>query len=66
MKYLLIIGLFISVLCGCNSGNSHKLNRTDSTMVTVDSCEYVVFTFEWNEVMQVVHHGNCHNPIHEK
>lgn len=66
MKLLFILLVFIF---GCNSTNNDDSNPTVSwglSILVKDSCEYVIYRDINRGSVAMVHHGNCHNPIHKK
>lgn len=72
MKNTLMLRLFICLIIaaclGCGNGNANANVKEDvgwgTNLVTVDSCEYVLYIK--SNACALVHHGNCHNPAHQK
>lgn len=70
MKYLSLILLAIIGLQGCHvaSPESPNVSQTGTNwgvnLITVDSCQYVLFIHPSHGSCAITHHGNCHNVKH--
>tara|TARA_R110000772_G_scaffold259692_1_gene377365 strand:+ start:147 stop:362 length:216 start_codon:yes stop_codon:yes gene_type:complete len=60
-----ILGLVLIVILACSNTATSNVIDYDTTIKTVDSCEYVIASQNWDNIA-MVHHANCHNPIHNK
>lgn len=60
----IIVLCVIASLCSCTSGSNvdGTGNEYGLRLVEVDGCEYVFYNGFNRSAM--VHHGNCHNPVH--
>lgn len=75
MKILSVI-LFCFIWIGCNNEPADvgkEYNNDYKTTVgfglhvmTIDSCEYVIYKDDSRGGTAMVHHGNCHNIAHKK
>lgn len=63
MKYLLLV-LFV-VLVGCaDTSNNPSRDNFGLQLLTIDGCEYALYVDVTGGGTAMVHHGNCHNPVH--
>lgn len=71
MKTLFIV-LCFGLLCGCGKRvepgeeNRNNVNRASEiassfTVINIDECQYLYSGYSGN----IIHKGNCNNPIHE-
>ena len=65
--FIVIIGMALLTLCGCNNGEQEKHNNSydEYNVVIIDSCQYFkISSYGWGHYT-LTHKGNCENPIHK-
>lgn len=73
-KILIAVILFMWVGCNNEPADLGNQNNNDykSTVgfglrvMSIDSCEYVIYKDDSHGSVAMVHHGNCHNTAHKK
>jgi hypothetical protein len=60
-----ILGLILIVILACSNTATSNMIDYNTVIKTVDGCQYVITSQRYDNVA-MVHHANCHNPIHYK
>lgn len=62
MKLFLTAAILLATMAGCERPDTTNSTHSDVGLVTVDSCEYVMY--RGLKKGGIIHHENCHNPKH--
>lgn len=66
MKHLLLSFLLVIGFGSCDPAASDSGTKFGIQILKMDGCEYVVYVDDIRGGTAMVHHANCHNPIHKQ